>query len=119
MSCSGEAEADIRPKLYFVKMDVAAAFDTIKQDKLIEVIGELLEKVVSFPALLLTSGKRLQPPRLCAHAPASQPGIAEHTPPAVQDARRRRRLLPQPVGRPCTFGRRADAKRGSGRSREL
>lgn len=27
-------------------MDVAAAFDTIKQDKLMEVIGELLEKVV-------------------------------------------------------------------------
>lgn len=104
-----DAEADIRPKLYFVKMDVAAAFDTIKQDKLIEVVGELLEKVVSFPALLLTSGKRLQPPRLCAHAPAGEPGIAEHTPTAIQDARCRGGLLPQPVGRACALSCRADA----------
>lgn len=42
----GTLRANIRPKLYFVKMDVAAAFDSIKQAKLMEVIGELLEKVV-------------------------------------------------------------------------
>ncbi|WWC92913.1 uncharacterized protein L201_007875 [Kwoniella dendrophila CBS 6074] len=32
------------PKLYFVKMDIKAAFDTIKQDKMIEVVSSLLDK---------------------------------------------------------------------------
>ena len=31
-----------RPKLYFVKVDVKACFDTIKQDKLLSIIEELL-----------------------------------------------------------------------------
>nr|XP_019043423.1 hypothetical protein I302_08000 [Kwoniella bestiolae CBS 10118]OCF22353.1 hypothetical protein I302_08000 [Kwoniella bestiolae CBS 10118] len=32
------------PKLYFVKMDIKAAFDTIKQDKMIQVVSDLLDK---------------------------------------------------------------------------
>ncbi|WWC65948.1 uncharacterized protein I303_108570 [Kwoniella dejecticola CBS 10117] len=32
------------PKLYFVKMDIKAAFDTIKQDKMIDVVSRLLDK---------------------------------------------------------------------------
>lgn len=34
-----------RPRVYFVKMDIKAAFDTIKQDKVLEVVAELLDKV--------------------------------------------------------------------------
>ncbi|OCF77899.1 hypothetical protein I204_01902 [Kwoniella mangroviensis CBS 8886] len=32
------------PKLYFVKMDIKAAFDTIKQDKMIQVVSDLLDQ---------------------------------------------------------------------------
>ncbi|WWC95477.1 hypothetical protein V866_002341 [Kwoniella sp. B9012] len=32
------------PKLYFVKMDIKAAFDTINQDKMIQVVSDLLDK---------------------------------------------------------------------------
>jgi hypothetical protein len=38
-------EADSSPKLYFVKMDIKAAFDTIKQDKMLEVVSSLLDQV--------------------------------------------------------------------------
>jgi hypothetical protein len=34
--------------LYFVKMDIKAAFDTIKQDKMIEIISNLLDQVHPF-----------------------------------------------------------------------
>ncbi|WRT69587.1 uncharacterized protein IL334_006576 [Kwoniella shivajii] len=32
------------PKLHFVKMDIKAAFDTIKQDKMIQIVSSLLDK---------------------------------------------------------------------------
>ncbi|WVQ75065.1 hypothetical protein IAR50_004674 [Cryptococcus sp. DSM 104548] len=32
------------PKLYFVKMDIKAAFDTIKQDRLLEIVEEMLDQ---------------------------------------------------------------------------
>ena len=35
----------VRPRLYFVKMDIRAAFDTIKQDRMLEIIADLLDKV--------------------------------------------------------------------------
>lgn len=34
-----------RPRLYFVKMDIKSAFDTIKQDKMLEIIENLLDQV--------------------------------------------------------------------------
>lgn len=34
-----------RPKLYFVKVDVRAAYDTIKQDKLLQIVDDLLTEV--------------------------------------------------------------------------
>jgi telomerase reverse transcriptase len=37
-----------RPKLYFVKVDVQACFDTIEQTKLLEIIRELLFEVCTF-----------------------------------------------------------------------
>ena len=40
-----QMETDFRPKLYFVKMDIKAAFDTIKQDKMLEVVSSLLDQV--------------------------------------------------------------------------
>jgi len=33
----------VRPRLFFVKMDIKAAFDTIKQDKALRVIENLLD----------------------------------------------------------------------------
>jgi len=36
---------DRRPKLYFVKVDIKACFDTIEQEKLLKVIEEVLEEV--------------------------------------------------------------------------
>lgn len=33
------------PPLYFVKMDIKAAFDTIHQDKMLSVIEGLMDKV--------------------------------------------------------------------------
>lgn len=36
--------AEDRPRLYFVKMDIKAAFDTIKQDSVLRVIDTLLEQ---------------------------------------------------------------------------
>jgi len=38
-------ETDSSPKLYFVKMDIKAAFDTIKQDKMLQVVSSLLDQV--------------------------------------------------------------------------
>jgi hypothetical protein len=35
----------LSPKLYFVKMDITAAFDSIKQDKMLEVVSNFLDKV--------------------------------------------------------------------------
>ncbi|WVF68547.1 hypothetical protein IAT40_003315 [Kwoniella sp. CBS 6097] len=32
------------PRLYFVKMDIKAAFDTIKQDRMIEIVSDMLDK---------------------------------------------------------------------------
>jgi hypothetical protein len=37
----------VRPPLYFVKVDIKAAFDTIKQDKMLKIVEELLDKVRS------------------------------------------------------------------------
>lgn len=34
-----------RPRLYVVKMDIKSAFDTIKQDKMLEIIENLLDQV--------------------------------------------------------------------------
>ena len=34
-----------RPKLYFVKLDVQACFDTIEQTKLLEILRELISEV--------------------------------------------------------------------------
>lgn len=39
------ADGPRRPKLYFVKMDVQACFDTIEQGKLLKIIKELLSEV--------------------------------------------------------------------------
>lgn len=33
------------PKLYFVKVDVRAAYDTIQQDKLLQIVEAVLEEV--------------------------------------------------------------------------
>lgn len=35
----------VRPKLYFVKVDAQACYDTIKQDKLLEIVEDILEEV--------------------------------------------------------------------------
>jgi len=35
----------LRPHLYFVKMDITAAFDTIKQDKMLQIVSDILDKV--------------------------------------------------------------------------
>lgn len=35
----------IRPRLFFVKMDIKAAFDTIKQDRIMDIITSFLDKV--------------------------------------------------------------------------
>ena len=35
------------PKLYFVKLDVQACFDTIEQTKLLSILRELISKVCS------------------------------------------------------------------------
>lgn len=37
--------ADARPKLHFAMMDIKGAFDSIKHDKLLHVMGEFLDKV--------------------------------------------------------------------------
>lgn len=37
-----------RPKFYFVKVDVRACFDTIKQDKLLEIVEGLLKDVCRY-----------------------------------------------------------------------
>ena len=37
------------PRLYFVKMDIIAAFDTIKQDKMLDIVSRILEKVKRLP----------------------------------------------------------------------
>ena len=34
-----------RPKLYFVKLDVQACFDTIEQPKLLEILQDLISEV--------------------------------------------------------------------------
>ena len=34
-----------RPRLYFVKMDIIAAFDTIRQNKMLEIVTDILDKV--------------------------------------------------------------------------
>jgi hypothetical protein len=39
-----------RPKLYFVKVDVRAAYDTIQQDKLLQIVEAVLEEVSSLRA---------------------------------------------------------------------
>ncbi len=36
-----------RPSLYFVKVDVQACFDSINQDKLLEILEEILSSVYS------------------------------------------------------------------------
>jgi hypothetical protein len=38
-------ELDIRPKLYFVKVDVQACFDTIEQSKLLQILRDILSSV--------------------------------------------------------------------------
>lgn len=42
----------LRPKLYFVKVDVRACFDTIKQDKLLEIVDAILREVSPVPLVL-------------------------------------------------------------------
>jgi telomerase reverse transcriptase len=38
-------ELTIRPKLYFVKVDVQACFDTIEQSKLLQILRDVLSEV--------------------------------------------------------------------------
>ena len=38
-------ESAIRPKLYFVKVDVQACFDTIEQSKLLQILRDVLSGV--------------------------------------------------------------------------
>lgn len=45
-----------RPKLYFVKVDVQACFDTIEQTKLLEILRELISEVMPF---LLSARRRM------------------------------------------------------------
>ncbi|OCF35151.1 hypothetical protein I316_03193 [Kwoniella heveanensis BCC8398] len=40
------------PRLYFVKMDIKAAFDTIKQDRMIDIISGMLEKNYDYCLML-------------------------------------------------------------------
>jgi len=35
----------LSPRLFFVKLDIKAAFDTIRQDKMLGVVSALLDKV--------------------------------------------------------------------------
>ena len=39
------SEPDIRPKLYFVKVDVQACFDTIEQSKLLQILRNVFSSV--------------------------------------------------------------------------
>lgn len=39
------SSADTRPKLYFAKMDIKSAFNSVKHDKMLQVMDELLDKV--------------------------------------------------------------------------
>jgi hypothetical protein len=47
-----------RPKLYFVKVDVRACFDTIQQDKLLKIVEDILSEVRSSPPSVLSSSLR-------------------------------------------------------------
>lgn len=40
------SDCQTRPKLYFVKVDVQACFDTIEQDKLLEILRDLISEVI-------------------------------------------------------------------------
>jgi len=53
-----EINADSSPKLYFVKMDIKAAFDTIKQDKMLEVVSSLLDRVSWSPPSIDSAEKK-------------------------------------------------------------
>jgi telomerase reverse transcriptase len=44
--------ANTRPRLYFVKMDIRAAFDTINQDKVLQVIDSLLDEDYNYLLML-------------------------------------------------------------------
>jgi telomerase reverse transcriptase len=46
-----------RPKLYFVKVDVRAAFDTIDQNKLLEILRKMLSEVSFSRSLGVTLAK--------------------------------------------------------------
>lgn len=50
-------------------MDIKAAFDTIKQDKMLQVVSDLLDKA-SYPSATLVSSPKLTAigPRLLSHA---------------------------------------------------
>lgn len=43
------------PRLFFVKMDIRAAFDTIKQDKMLKIVDGLLSKVWRLALLLIAA----------------------------------------------------------------
>ena len=44
-SASANQARNHSPKLYFVKVDAQACYDTIKQDKLLEIVQSILESV--------------------------------------------------------------------------
>jgi hypothetical protein len=43
--CLCKTKASLRPKLYFVKVDVQACFDSIEQGKLLEIIRRIIKEV--------------------------------------------------------------------------
>jgi hypothetical protein len=74
-------------------MDIKAAFDTIKQDKMLQVVSDLLDKASYSSATHVPSPKLTAiGPRLLSHAvlpasPSSQQGISGIRPPDLQDPR--------------------------------
>lgn len=44
---AGADKRELRPELYFVKVDVKSCFDTIKQDKLLALVEDILSEVCS------------------------------------------------------------------------
>ena len=45
MNSDTDAHVLLRPELYFVKVDVKSCFDTIKQDKLLALVEDILSEV--------------------------------------------------------------------------
>lgn len=74
------------PRLFFVKMDIKAAFDTIKQEKMLQVVDDMLERVSAVVEHVDTGGADHAESRLSARdcrvaaAPTEQSVSEQHAP---------------------------------------